>query len=272
MKIWCNTKTLDGYISTQDLDFEPDPSLAEVALIGGKAIELQDMPRLKGIFKTGVGRDNVPEKDARAKNIQCGFPSERTAEIIYDETASFACYLVLKCLYINSGNFAKWQKDSRASLANKTVLIIGNGNIGSRVAQRLNNLLQIETYDEQVNSESELSALLRRADCVSLHTPLTQATQGWFDKSKLSKLKDGAALVNTARGAIVNEQDLYNELKQNRIIAAFDVFWSEPYSGKLLDFADKSFFATPHVASTCREFLQSTADDFLRFLDALERN
>ena len=68
-------------------------------------------------------------------------------------------------------------------------------------------------------------------------------------------MKDGAALINTARGPIVDEEALYAEIKLGRLKAAFDVFWKEPYNQKLKEFYPNFFYMTPHVASTCKGFL-----------------
>jgi len=73
--------------------------------------------------------------------------------------------------------------------------------------------------------------------------------------------------VNTPRGAIVDEDALYRELSSGRLRAAFDVFWEEPYTGRLLELPSDRFMVTPHIASTCREFLAATARDFVQFLD-----
>ena len=70
-------------------------------------------------------------------------------------------------------------------------------------------------------------------------------------------MKNDAILVNTARGAIVDEDALYKEIKSDRLKAAFDVFWEEPYRGKLMEFHPHRFFMTPHVASNCVEFSES---------------
>lgn len=82
-------------------------------------------------------------------------------------------------------------------------------------------------------------------------------------------MKDGAAVVNTARGPIVDEDALYSELRGGRLRAAFDVFWQEPYNGKLAALHPEPFFMTPHVASTCEEFLEGLAEDFEEFLKRL---
>lgn len=269
MQIWSNTKTLDGYIP--GIAFTGDKSVAEVALVGGKAIALSEFPRLRGIFKTGVGRDNVPEAEARARGIRCAFPSAATAAIIYEETASFACQLVLRCLYAEVGDFATWRKLDRTVLAAREVLVVGTGNIGGRVAAKLKLFARVSTFDVLANGPDELEPLVRRADCVTLHVPLTDGTRGMFDARKLSWLKEGAALVNTARAAVVDERALLAELTAGRIRAALDVFWQEPYSGPLAGLPPDRCLVTPHIASTCREFIAATADDFRAFLAELER-
>jgi phosphoglycerate dehydrogenase-like enzyme len=268
MKIWSNTKTLDGYLD--GVQFVSDKAEAELVLVGGKAIDLMEFPRLRGIFKTGVGRDNVPEEDARMRGIRCGYPSSATAAIIYEETACFACHLVLKSLFAEVGDFAAWSKRDRPALSGREVLVVGTGNIGRRVAEKLRVFMRVSTYDVATNRPEELEPLVRRADCVTLHIPLMNATREFFDAEKLAWMKDEATLVNTARAAVVSEGALYAELAKGRLRAAFDVFWQEPYKGMLMDLAPDCFMVSPHVASTCREFISATAMDFMAFLAYLE--
>jgi phosphoglycerate dehydrogenase-like enzyme len=77
-------------------------------------------------------------------------------------------------------------------------------------------------------------------------------------------------LINTARGALVSEEALYRELENQRLYAAFDVYWQEPYEGKLKKFYPHRFFMTPHVASTCDAYLKGSARDFREFLKEVE--
>ena len=86
--------------------------------------------------------------------------------------------------------------------------------------------------------------------------PKTVENEAFIDKEKLAMMKDGCIIVNAARGAIVDEDALYAEIKSGRLEAAFDVFWDEPYNGKLKKFHPESFFMTPHVASSCAGFLE----------------
>lgn len=250
---------------------DASPVEAEILLVGGKPIALHNFPNLKGIFKCGVGRDNVPEYHAAQRGIICGFPSPASASIIFDETACFASHLVLQCIYAQTGSFENWEKISRDRLANRHVLVIGNGNIGSKVVKKLENFSQISTFDASSSHPDELEGMVRQADCITLHLPLNSTTENFFNAEKLSWMKDGASLVNTARAALVPEEDLHRELLAGRIRAAFDVFWQEPYRGKLLDLPKDRFLISPHVASNCQEFLDATAKDFRCFIDFLKK-
>lgn len=267
MQIWSNTTTLDGYVDS--LEFTTDKATADVALVGGKAIDLAEFPRLRGIFKTGVGRDNVPEVEAAARGIACGFPAESTREIIFQETADFSCHLILRCLYADIGDFAAWKKKDRPALASRKLLVIGAGNIGGKVASKMRAFVKVTTFDTQVNKAGELEPLMREADCISLHVPLAPSTRDFIDGAKLSWMKPGSWLVNTARGAVVSEDALFDAVQSGRIGAAFDVFWQEPYKGKLLQLPGERFIVSPHVASTCTEFLSATAADFHAFMKGL---
>lgn len=268
MEIWSNTATLNGLID--DIPMGATHQNAEVLLVGGKPINLQQFPKLKGIFKCGVGRDNIPEKQAASLGISCGFPSPSTASIIYEETANFACHLIFKSLYSNLGNFNTWEKIDRKSLSNTNVLVVGTGNIGTKVVHKLKNFVRISTFDMISNNLSDLKEMIKQADCITLHLPLTESTRDMFDAEKLSWMKDGTFLVNTARAAIVSENALYEELINDRLLAAFDVFWQEPYKGKLLEIPKDRFIRSPHAASNCKEFLQATAKDFRSFLDLIK--
>ena len=267
MKIWKNTKTLDGHIDGFDLTDSKE--YAAITLLGSKAISLDEFPRLKGIFRAGIGKDNVPIEEARKRGIEVCFPSQDTIESIYEETANFSCHLILRMLYQSVGTLEPWMKYPRTALHNRTLLVIGTGNIGGRVAKKMRMSLNVETFDMLHNREIELDAMLKRADCISLHIPSTPENKDFIDAEKLQLFKDQAILINTARGAIVSEDALYHELQNKRLFAAFDVFWQEPYTGKLTEFYPERFFMTPHVASTCDAFLQGAARDLKIFIQTL---
>jgi len=268
LKIWTNTNTLDGLVD--DLTFTGSKEEADIALLGSKPIQLQDFPNLKGIFRAGVGKDNVPIEEAGRKSIKVAFPSPQTVEYIYEETANFTCYLILKMVYSLVGNLSPWEKFPRIALQNRVLLVVGTGNIGKKVRGKMKSLMQVRTYDVLENSPGELEPLLKGADVVSLHIPNLPGNKNFMDAEKLALLKDQAILINTARGALVSEEALSQELEKGRLSAAFDVYWQEPYEGKLKKFYPDRFFMTPHVASTCDAFLKGSAEDLRKLLVEIE--
>lgn len=268
LKIWKNTKTLDGLVD--DLIFTESKEEADIALLGSKPIQLEDFPNLKGIFRAGVSKDNVPMEEAARKGIKVAFPSPRTIEYIYEETADFACYLILKMVYAHVGTLSPWIKFPRGALQNKLLMVIGKGNIGKKVWEKMKSFMQVSAYDVIENSPAELAPMLKEADVVSLHIPNLPENKDFMNAEKLALMKDHSILINTARGALVSEEALYRELENQRLYAAFDVYWQEPYEGKLKKFHPHRFFMTPHVASTCDAYLKGSARDFREFLQEVE--
>jgi glyoxylate reductase len=136
-------------------------------------------------------------------------------------------------------------------LAGSTLGLVGMGRIGSQVARRA------EAFGMRVVHHSHhdglpLDELLRTADVVSLHVPLTPETLGLMSRERLALLRDGATLINTARGAIVDEEALVDELVSGRISAGLDVFASEPHVPERL-LALPNVILTPHIASATVE-------------------
>ena len=261
--IWKNTATLDALVP--ELAEPVEPARAELLVLGSKPVDLTDFPAARGLFKCGVGVDNVPFEACAARGIAVGLPGEGTREVIFDETANFATHLILQMAYAEVGDLAAWQKFPRSRLNDRTALLLGVGNIGTRVRERLRPMMRVVSYDAREDSPTSLEPRMREADVVSIHLPLTEATRGFLDGTRLGWLRDGAAVVNTARGPVVDEQALLAEVQRGRLRAAFDVFWKEPYYGPLRAFHPHHFFMTPHVASTCTAFVEGLAADFRAF-------
>jgi len=263
VKIWKNTATIDTWL--QDFEITENPKEAQLAILGSKPIELEQFPKLKGIFKCGVGVDNVPFEACSRRGIKIGLPQTETATIIYDETASFAVYLIYRMLYSEVGELDNWVKTPRLPMKEKKLLVMGSGNIGKRVIEQLSGKMQIDSYDQLHHHESDLIPKLQWADIVTIHFPLDPSTLNFLNADRLALLRDGSCVVNTARGPIVDEKALLHEIQQKRLKAAFDVFWQEPYNGPLKAYHPDRFFMTPHVASTNQHFLESLASDFRIF-------
>lgn len=262
------TTTLDGLID--DLDFTTSPEDAEVIVVGGKKLDLDSYPRLRGIFKCGVGTDNLPFKEAEQRGVTICLPSEETRTIIFEETASFAAHLVLSSLYRDTGDLDTWSKVQRPALTSRNILVIGTGNIGSRVANKLGQFCDVTTFDASTDSMDKLEPMVRVADAITLHIPLNDKTHSFMNAEKLSWMKDGAALINTARGPIVDEEALYAELVNGRLFAALDVYSKEPYQGRLRELHPHHCLMSPHIASTCSAFTEGLAKDFRAFLQDLD--
>ena len=113
--------------------------------------DIENFPSLKGIFRAGIGKDNVPEQTAKKRNILVRYPSKSTINIIFNETASFTCSLIFRMLYHGLGTIEPWHKENRRSLSSKKLLVVGNGNIGKRVAQRMSLFMPTKTFDIRDN-------------------------------------------------------------------------------------------------------------------------
>jgi len=260
MKIWKNTSTLDGF--DNGLIFTESKAEADILLMGSKPINIHGFLNLKGIFRAGIGRDNVPETEAEKKGVIVRYPSEQTTEIIYEETANFTCGLIFRMLYNNVGTIDPWLKLPRQQLSKKSLLVIGNGKIGSRVAELMKMFMSVITFDIQENKAHELKPMIQQSDCVTIHIPKSNENIAFMNDERLSWMKDDTVLINTSRGAIVDEDALFIEINKNRLRAAFDVYWQEPYNGKLKKFYPDNFFMTPHVASNAEGFLHGCRKDF----------
>jgi len=258
MKIFFNTTTLDKF--KNNFDFTEDRSKAELMIVGGRQIILEDFPRLKAIYKMGVGIDNLSFKEAKKLNIKIYMPSEKTKNLIFEETANTTIGLIFRMLYNNVGDIEKWKKSPRKILKEKRLLIIGYGNIGKRVYNGIKDFLKVDIYDN-ILYPGNLNDLISKADVISLHIPLTMDNINFIDEEKLSLMRDGTILINTARGKLVDENALYKYISKGKIYAAFDVFWKEPYRGKLKEFHPDRFYITPHIASNTIDFLESCVSD-----------
>jgi D-3-phosphoglycerate dehydrogenase len=165
----------------------------------------------------------------------------------------------------------KWEKSRfmGVELSGKTLGIIGCGNIGAIVADRAQGLkMRVIGYDPFLSAERAvdlgiervgLDELLARADFITLHTPMTDATRGMLDATALKKLKPGARLINCARGGLIVEADLAAALDRGQVAgAAIDVFVDEPATENPL-FGRDNVVATPHLGAATAEAQENVA-------------
>lgn len=179
-------------------------------------------------------------------------------------TAELAVTLALASLrgipeFVRAAPEGRWEYQLRPALADKTVLILGYGAIGEAIERRLAGfevevLRVARTAREGVSALAELPALLPRADVVILVVPLTGQTRGMVDAQFLSRMKDGALLVNVARGGVVDTAALLAELTAGRLTAAVDVTDPEPLPPHHPLWQAPGLIITPHVGGNSSAF------------------
>lgn len=268
--IWKNDSSLDKYLAEES--FTSDPERADIFLVGASSFDVPTLNNLKAIFRLGVGDDNIPYEKCKERGIKVVFPSEKTKSFIYEETANFSCYLAFYLLYRDKYDFLSWSKERRICLNQLNVLIVGKGNIGNRVYKKLSSFFKVDYYDIMEHKIRDLDSKIEKADIISLHLPAVKENICFWNSDKLNKMKERSVLINASRGAIVDEDALYYVLKEKDIKVGFDTFWEEPYKGKLLEFYPEKFYASPHVASTCDQFLDGAAKDFKKLYFSIKGN
>jgi D-3-phosphoglycerate dehydrogenase / 2-oxoglutarate reductase len=227
---------------------------------------------LKVIGRAGIGVDNVDVPAATAKGIivmNTPFGNSIT-------TAEHAITLMLALARQipqadASTQAGKWEKNRfmGVEITNKTLGIIGCGNVGSIVANRAIGLkMKVIAYDPFLAPERardlgvekvDLDELIRRADFITLHTPLTEKTKNVIDARAISAMKKGVRIINCARGGLVDEQALRAALERGHVAgAAVDVFMEEPATENVL-FGHPNVVCTPHLGAATTEAQENVA-------------
>jgi D-3-phosphoglycerate dehydrogenase len=228
---------------------------------------LENPGRLKIIGRAGVGLDNVDIEAASKKGIiVMNAPTGNTlaaTELTMGMILAAARKIPMANSSLKKGEWDR-KKFMGIQLYNKTLGIVGLGRIGSNVAVRAKSFgMKIVAYDPYIKkSKAEslgaklydsLLDVLKESDIVTFHTPLTNETHNMVTEKEISMMKDGAIIVNCARGGIVNEEDLFNAVKSGKLFAAaIDVFEVEPPTGNKLLTLD-NIFVTPHIGANTNE-------------------
>jgi glyoxylate reductase len=233
-----------------------DALIAVVARIGPD--ELDFLPDLRLVANYGVGYDTVDVRACRERGISV----TNTPGVLDAAVADLTLALILACRrhLVVSDRFVRerrwrrgWAKPELLGhdLAGSTLGLVGLGRIGKEVAKRAD-AFGMRIVHHGRNDGLPFDELLRSSAVVSLHVPLTDETRGFMSRGRLALLQDGATLINTARGAIVDEEALVDELVSGRISAGLDVFAHEPQvPERLLDLPN--VVLTPHIASATAE-------------------
>ncbi len=228
---------------------------------------IEKADKCKIIARVGVGLDNIDQEAAKEKNIRVINAVEgattAVAELVIGLMLSMAREIPRADREIRNGNWIK-KELMGSELKGKYLGIIGLGNIGKRLgrlARALNmNIIGYDVIpiDDEFSKEvglmkADLGTLLSSADYVSLHVPLLDSTHHMINAEKLKLMKNTARIINTSRGGVIDEEALYNSLKEGNIAgAALDVFEVEPATGNKLTTLP-NFVATPHMGAQTKE-------------------
>jgi len=224
---------------------------------------LDKLPKLKIIAKYGVGLDNIDINACKDRNITIGW----TGGVNKRSVAEMALgYMLALCrnIYVTSNQLkiGTWNKNGGIQLTDKKVGIIGAGNIGKELINLLtvfqckilvNDIVEINDIVGKNVSVVDKNTLYSESDFISIHTPLTKDTENLIDLNVIRKMKKSAFLINTARGGIVNENDLKFALQNNLIAgAAIDVYAEEPPIDLEL-LSVPNLISTPHTGGNAVE-------------------
>jgi D-3-phosphoglycerate dehydrogenase len=238
-------------------------------MVRGKPISADDMARakkLRVISKQGVGLDNIDLAAAKARGIAVC----RTPGVNSEAVAEMALSLGLSVVRRVTEFDRMTRADGKVQRANylgyeswqKTVGIVGMGNIGTLVARKWRGAFdaKIIGYDPYVPADrwselphkraASLEEMLPQVDILSLHLPLTPESRNLIDAARLASMKPTAIVVNTSRGGIVNEAALYQAISSGKLFGAgFDVFEVEPPTSDHPLMSLPTFVGTPHAAA-----------------------
>ena len=268
-----------------ETDFKPGLSPADLrAIIGqydGLAIrsatkvtkELLDAaPNLKVVGRAGIGVDNVDIKSATARGVVVMNTPHGNSITTAEHAIAMMFALARQIPEASASTKAgKWEKNRfmGVELTGKTLGLIGCGNIGAIVADRAVGLrMKILSYDPYLSEKraielgvekADLDTVLARADIITIHTPLTDATKNILSREALAKTKKGVRIINCARGGLVDEDALADAITSGHVAgAALDVFVTEPATDSPL-FALENVVCTPHLGAATAEAQENVA-------------
>lgn len=236
---------------------------------------------LKLISRVGIGLDSVDLLAAERRGIQVSYTPDAPAPAVAELTIGLMLSLLRSVHLVNAQmHRGEWQRHFGRRLSEVTVGIIGVGRIGGGVLRHLAGFgkprILVNDTETKMGATAGLAVewvekeeIYREADVISLHVPLTAQTKNMIRREHLLKMKPDAIIINTARGGIINEQDLAEVLRSGYLSgAAFDVFNQEPYNGDLTQI--ERCLLTSHMGSMsidCRTRMEIEAtEEAIRFL------
>ena len=269
---------------------DADMVVCNKTLLDKNTLRLAKNLKYIGLFATGY--NNIDIEYCKAHNIAvCNAGSYSTNAV-----AQHTFALILEH-FNNTSNYNKYVKDGRwkrsktfspfvyplSELAGKTLGIVGFGNIGKAVAKIANafemRVIAYNRSEKQADGVEFVSfeTLLEQSDIVSVHCPLNSESENMFDKNAFAKMKKGALFVNTARGGVMVEQDLFDALQSGHLGgAAIDTLKVEPMEEDCILMGAKNCIMTPHIAwapvETRVRLMNIVADNIRAFLNGTPQN
>ena len=235
----------------------------DALIIGAHKFHPEDMAKcekLQIICKHGAGLDNIPLDAAKAQGVTVTNVPAMNANAVADLAVAHmlnVCRGVSACsAKVKDG---QWKPFIGKDMYNKALGLVGFGNIAKNVARRAKGFsMQVIAYDPYVKEVPDefkeyvrlgsIDDVIENSDFVSIHIPLTDETRNMFDKAALARMKEGAYLINTSRGGIVNENDLYAAVKDGHLGgAALDVVENEPIKADNPLLTLDNVVITPHI-------------------------
>lgn len=230
---------------------------------------LSQCPELKYIIRAGEGVDNIDLEACKAKGIAVSNTPGANNNSAAEHAISLMFTLLRKTAYANASmQNKKWEKPLFVGneMTNKKIGIIGMGRIGTLVAKRLAgfepDVLYFDNFVPKsdlpyVKKTEDINEIFKTCDIITLHVPLLEQTKNMVGAEQLAMMKSSALLINAARGGIIDEQALYNALKNNQIAGAgLDVFAQEPLNTDSNLYELENLVMTPHLGASTKEAQQ----------------
>ena len=272
-----NRKLTEEELTEMVVDF--DVIIAGTEPITKKVMEAAS--NLKMISRVGIGLDSVDLLEAEKRGIIVSYTPDAPAPAVSELTIGLML-AALRSVQVSNMDMhnGKWHRCFGRRLSEVVIGVVGVGRIGKGVLQHLkgfgcpkvlvNDIHPNHELEKEFNIEwTTKSEIYQKSDVITIHTPLTAETKNMIKKDELLSMKSDAIVVNTARGGIINENDLFDVMQAGHLSgAAIDVFGFEPYIGKLRDI--QRCILTAHMGSMsidCRTRMEIEAtEEVVRFL------
>lgn len=229
---------------------------------------LNSCHNLKIVSKYGVGLNNIDLEECKKRNIAIGWTGGVNKLSVAEMTLG---YMLMLCrnLFLTSNQLKKgtWNKSGGIQLSNRKIGIIGVGHIGKEVIRLLkpfnceilvNDIINQEEYYSMNNlQEVSKDEIYKSCDIISIHTPYDNSTKNMINKNVFNMMKSESFIINSARGGIINENDLKYALKNNLILgAAIDAYIMEPPEDQNLLLLE-NLICTPHIGGNSKEAIEA---------------